>query len=219
MDSTTQAQPGLFVTFSARSQDLSAPVSPLGIRSLQARGDPAYDFRLWSDEAQRRIVPAMESQSTVAADWYPDPRGRHEHRYWDGKTWTDHVADGGQSSVDSVDPVAAESGDGQDLRPVDASDVESVLMTLARVSDVKWGGSANVYLTNRRLVVEPVLKTGAVIGSLAAGGLACVTIARSAAEKNVSREVNDQARTLDDILHASHAAYAVDYGDVATMVL
>ncbi|HYT38195.1 MAG TPA: phospholipid scramblase-related protein [Acidimicrobiia bacterium] len=34
------------------------------------------------------------------ADWYPDPTGRHEHRYWDGSTWTEHVASHGRQSVD-----------------------------------------------------------------------------------------------------------------------
>ena len=27
--------------------------------------------------------------------WYPDPGGRHEHRFWNGKAWTDHVSDNG----------------------------------------------------------------------------------------------------------------------------
>jgi len=29
---------------------------------------------------------------THEAGWYPDPAGRHEHRYWDGARWTEHVA-------------------------------------------------------------------------------------------------------------------------------
>ena len=28
--------------------------------------------------------------STHPANWYPDPAGRFELRYWDGATWTDH---------------------------------------------------------------------------------------------------------------------------------
>ena len=31
----------------------------------------------------------------VAADWYPDPHGRAELRYWDGSAWTDHISSGG----------------------------------------------------------------------------------------------------------------------------
>lgn len=40
--------------------------------------------------------------STWAAGWYPDPLGRHEHRYWDGREWTHHVGTAGQQSIDPV---------------------------------------------------------------------------------------------------------------------
>jgi len=35
-----------------------------------------------------------------APDWYPDPFGRYEVRYWDGKAWTAHVSSEGQASTD-----------------------------------------------------------------------------------------------------------------------
>jgi uncharacterized protein YxjI len=38
---------------------------------------------------------------SMPADWYPDPSGRHEHRYWDGSRWTEHVASHGRQSTDS----------------------------------------------------------------------------------------------------------------------
>jgi len=41
---------------------------------------------------------------SVPADWYPDPYGRSELRYWDGELWTDHVSSNGRQSTD---PVAA----------------------------------------------------------------------------------------------------------------
>jgi len=37
---------------------------------------------------------------TVRAGWLTDPSGRHEHRYWDGSAWTEHVADAGRQGVD-----------------------------------------------------------------------------------------------------------------------
>jgi hypothetical protein len=37
-----------------------------------------------------------------APGWHPDPQDRHEHRYWDGGRWTDHVADRGVASLDPV---------------------------------------------------------------------------------------------------------------------
>ena len=47
------------------------------------------------------------SGGTPPADWYPDPSGRHQHRYWDGAAWTDHVASGGSQSVDHLDGAPA----------------------------------------------------------------------------------------------------------------
>lgn len=40
--------------------------------------------------------------TTTPANWYPDPSGRHEHRYWDGSAWTEHVSNQGVASVDPV---------------------------------------------------------------------------------------------------------------------
>jgi len=40
--------------------------------------------------------------NTTAADWYPDPYGRSELRYWDGNVWTDHVSSNGNASIDPV---------------------------------------------------------------------------------------------------------------------
>jgi hypothetical protein len=34
--------------------------------------------------------------------WYPDTTGRHALRYWDGRGWTDHVADDGKASTDPI---------------------------------------------------------------------------------------------------------------------
>lgn len=36
--------------------------------------------------------------------WQPDPSGRHQYRWWDGKEWTDIVADGGEESRDPMPP-------------------------------------------------------------------------------------------------------------------
>jgi len=37
---------------------------------------------------------------THPANWYPDPLGRHEYRYFDGNQWTEHVSDHGRQGVD-----------------------------------------------------------------------------------------------------------------------
>ncbi|HEX4866111.1 MAG TPA: phospholipid scramblase-related protein [Acidimicrobiales bacterium] len=38
--------------------------------------------------------------SQTPPNWYPDPLGRHELRYWDGSQWTEHVSSHGRQSVD-----------------------------------------------------------------------------------------------------------------------
>ena len=44
----------------------------------------------------------MTEAQTPSANWYPDPGGKHEHRYWDGSQWTDNVADHGRQAVDPL---------------------------------------------------------------------------------------------------------------------
>jgi hypothetical protein len=41
---------------------------------------------------------------TSPAAWLPDPTGKHDHRWWDGDRWTEHVADAGQAAVDPLGP-------------------------------------------------------------------------------------------------------------------
>lgn len=59
------------------------------------------------------IAPAIERQPGLAPPtdkagrpalfgWYPDPTKRHSLRYWDGRFWSEHVADNGALAVDPV---------------------------------------------------------------------------------------------------------------------
>ncbi len=43
----------------------------------------------------------MTDTNLPEANWYPDPAGRHEFRWWDGSFWTDNVASHGRQSIDS----------------------------------------------------------------------------------------------------------------------
>ncbi len=43
----------------------------------------------------------MTTTEPHAPDWYPDPYGRHEHRYFDGSQWTEHVSSHGRQSTDA----------------------------------------------------------------------------------------------------------------------
>lgn len=46
--------------------------------------------------------PARPPAGPPAPGWHPDPVGGHESRYWNGTTWTDHVATDGRQGADPV---------------------------------------------------------------------------------------------------------------------
>lgn len=48
------------------------------------------------------VPPPPPPPPPVPAQWAPDPHGRHQHRYWDGVRWTEHVANDGVAAVDPV---------------------------------------------------------------------------------------------------------------------
>ena len=58
--------------------------------------------RTVSASAQNRSVASgdVNDSPSVAAGWFPDPTGRFEVRYHNGRAWTADVADGGHRMVD-----------------------------------------------------------------------------------------------------------------------
>ncbi len=47
------------------------------------------------------------------ADWFPDPLGRFDQRFWDGRQWTQHVAGRGWQGLDPVAIVTAQPAVGR----------------------------------------------------------------------------------------------------------
>ncbi len=45
--------------------------------------------------------------TNTPANWYDDPTGRHQHRYWDGNAWTSHVSDNGIQGTDDITAASA----------------------------------------------------------------------------------------------------------------
>jgi hypothetical protein len=43
-----------------------------------------------------------DAPNPTPAGWFPDPLGRHEHRYFNGQSWTADVADAGDRRVDPL---------------------------------------------------------------------------------------------------------------------
>lgn len=79
-----------------------------------------------------------------APNWYPDPFGRHELRYYDGNQWTEHVSSHGRQSVDP---------------PVGAGHVPVVERAPEKIqSDVARAGvAAGAFQGGGTLFTEPVL--------------------------------------------------------------
>ena len=86
------------------------------------------------------------------ANWYPDPFGRHELRYWDGGQWTQHVASRGRQEIDP--PVS-----GPPVPPVSSSSVPAVDRASKKVQrDVRRAGvAAGAQAGGGTLFTEPVL--------------------------------------------------------------
>jgi hypothetical protein len=53
------------------------------------------------------VAPGAGTVLHGPAGWYADPWAQHERRYFDGATWTDHVADGRSEAVSTQSPAAA----------------------------------------------------------------------------------------------------------------
>lgn len=77
-------------------------------------------------------------------NWYPDPMGRHEYRWFDGTTWTDAVSSHGKQSVD---PVAAQAK--VPVRDVSTDKIAKDLAAAGVVAGQVAGGG--------HLMSEPVL--------------------------------------------------------------
>lgn len=90
----------------------SITVTLLDGGDVQVRSECAMPTQLvdWGRNAKncRAVLDRLGAnlQGSVAtapaADWYPDPTGRHESRYWDGAVWTEHVSDSGRTSADPM---------------------------------------------------------------------------------------------------------------------
>ena len=49
------------------------------------------------------ISASTAPESQCPAAWYIDPSARHQYRFWDGRVWTEHVADDGVIANDSLE--------------------------------------------------------------------------------------------------------------------
>lgn len=88
-----------WLVFLQGSVNVLGPVA-IGANSAPAQrpGDP-----LAARPAPPAALPVPPAATTTPADWYPDPTGRHQVRYFDGNSWTEHVTTNGVQSTDQMD--------------------------------------------------------------------------------------------------------------------
>ena len=131
-------------------------VANSGIQSVDhLDGAPAANDRVEQEGSVGRAAPP---------DWYPDPGGRHQHRFWDGTAWTDHVASGGSQSLDhlegapaSVDQASAKAGD---QAIVEATGMPAVEPLIAALKDQNKDVRAYAAVTLGQIgdaAVEPLI--------------------------------------------------------------
>lgn len=88
------------------SRDAANASSPtISVANITPTPVPASNQNGWASvTTSTPSVPQAVTTPTVPADWYKDPAGRYEFRYWDGNKWTEHVSRGGVRFTDPPTP-------------------------------------------------------------------------------------------------------------------
>lgn len=98
--STTKAS-----TPTVAAQPTPSPASePSGWAPSPSTQNPTPSAAQTSLAATVAVPTTSATTPKVPADWYKDPAGRFEYRYWDGTKWTEHVSRGGKVFSDPPKP-------------------------------------------------------------------------------------------------------------------
>ena len=86
----------------------AAPVAEVPVEAIMAAPEPVAEQPLAQPVFAAAPAPPAPPAAVAypappaAPVWHRDPSGRHELRYWDGVSWTEHVSTGGAQSVDPL---------------------------------------------------------------------------------------------------------------------
>lgn len=97
----------------------------------------------------------MSDAGAYPPNWYPDPQGRYELRYFDGRQWTGHVMSAGQQGVD---PLPAPSGPYVPRGDQQAGQVQHQVQQRAGVAPGSAGQGGGTIFTEPILVVNQKAK-------------------------------------------------------------
>jgi hypothetical protein len=103
------SSPASFVEARTTANESNDQASP-SVKDQPTAADTAFSAGPMDAGAETHLpIPppagAQNSETELPKPmWADDPSGRHQYRYWDGRTWTDRVADGGHESNDRLVP-------------------------------------------------------------------------------------------------------------------
>lgn len=97
----------------------------------------------------------MNQVEAPAADWYPDPSGRYQFRYWDGQAWSGHVATDGNTEWDppGSPPEPADLSDSDQQSEADRPAPEEAATSAEPLADAV-SDDVNI-AANRRAGLQP----------------------------------------------------------------
>jgi hypothetical protein len=89
--------------FRSASRALSTFLDDIAARSTTIAAEPTIaPVVLAESPIPASFVPPPPPAVNASPAWFTDPTGRHDHRFWDGTSWTERVADAGVSAVDPL---------------------------------------------------------------------------------------------------------------------
>lgn len=80
----------------------------------------------------------------ATASWQPDPTGRHDHRYWDGSRWTEHVADAGVSATDPYEGTHAPPESTDEAAPAAEAETAAAEPEVGPTDDTPTSGEPTI---------------------------------------------------------------------------
>lgn len=122
----------------AQTQQMAMQAEQLRIAQMQAAEAQAAAGLAQQQAAQQAQQVAATAMD--AAQWHPDPLGRHEMRYWNGTAWTDNISDEGVAGTDPIEQPALSPGD--DMLAIEATSVPtaSVVQQLKDLAELRDRG-------------------------------------------------------------------------------
>ena len=99
---TTKSQDGWEVVGIYTSEDSVIAIIKRNAPFISSTTTTAAATTTPASVSQPNTTQSVAAPTAAApANWYPDPSGRFELRYWNGDKWTEHVSRAGQQSVDA----------------------------------------------------------------------------------------------------------------------